>query len=114
MTCIHFSIPLAFDDGWLDVLTWVLSFNPVKSRVVPEGTATLERTIVAQEVLDLLAEAAPFEPEKVQLAARSSMLAALVTRGAGAATGLARVQAMPQAASKRLVRSIAVIWFEEC
>ena len=40
----------------------------VKSRVVPEGTATFERTMVAQEALDLLAEAAPLLPEKVQVA----------------------------------------------
>lgn len=40
----------------------------VKSRVVPEGTATLDRTMVAQEALDLLAEAAPPEPEKVHVA----------------------------------------------
>jgi hypothetical protein len=49
--------------------TWFTSvpeLSPVKSRVVPEGTATLERTIVAQEVLDLLASAAPDDPEKVQ------------------------------------------------
>ena len=40
--------------------------SPVKSRVVPDGTATLERTMVAQEVLDLLAAEAPDDPEKVQ------------------------------------------------
>ena len=44
--------------------------SPVKSRVVPEGTATFERTIVAHEVLDLLAAAAPDDPEKVQDALR--------------------------------------------
>lgn len=73
---------------------------------MPDGTATLERTIVAQEVLDLLADAAPLAPENVQLAARSSILAAWVTCGAGAATGLAIVAAMPQPASKKVERSI--------
>jgi hypothetical protein len=40
------------------MLTWVPEFSLVISRVVPNGTAILERTIVAQEVLDLLTEAA--------------------------------------------------------
>jgi hypothetical protein len=44
--------------------------SPVKSRVVPEGTATSERTMVAQEDLDLLANAAPLLPENVQVALR--------------------------------------------
>lgn len=42
--------------------------SPVRSRVVPEGTATLLRTMVAHEVLDLLAAEAPEDPEKVQVA----------------------------------------------
>jgi hypothetical protein len=36
--------------------------------VVPEGTATLDRTIVAHDAWDLLAEEAPADPENVQLA----------------------------------------------
>jgi hypothetical protein len=44
--------------------------SPVKSRVVPEGTATSERTMVAQEDFDLLADAAPLLPENVQVALR--------------------------------------------
>jgi hypothetical protein len=39
--------------------------RPVRSKVVPDGTATLERTIVAQDVLDLLAREAPADLEKV-------------------------------------------------
>jgi hypothetical protein len=53
--------------------------------------------MVEQEVLDLLADAAPLEPEKVQLEARLAMSPASgagVTRGA--ATGLATA-ALPQA-----------------
>lgn len=42
--------------------------------------------MVEQEVLDLLAEAAPAEPENVHEAARFSSLAGAVTAGAGAAS----------------------------
>jgi hypothetical protein len=37
--------------------------------VVPEGTVMPDRTMVAHDFWDLLAEAAPFEPVKVQLVA---------------------------------------------
>lgn len=83
----------------IDPRTLVPSFSPVKSKVVPAGTATLLSTIVEQDFLPLMAAAAPVDPEKVQLEARSSMWVA---------TGLARVEAMPQAASKREVRSMVV------
>jgi hypothetical protein len=46
----------------------------------------LERTIVAQDFCEALAEAAPFEPEKVQLARFSRLGAAVM---AGSATGVA-------------------------
>lgn len=55
----------------------------MRSRVVPAGTATEERMMVEQEVLDLMAEAAPLEPEKVQVEERCSISDARV--GAGAA-----------------------------
>ncbi len=42
--------------------------SPVRSSVVPDGTATLLRTMVAHEFLDLLAAEAPEDPEKVQVA----------------------------------------------
>ncbi len=62
----------------------------VKSSVVPDGTARADRTMVAQEVLDTLAEAAPLAPLKVQLSARLAtaflMLGLGVTAGDGAAT----------------------------
>jgi hypothetical protein len=58
----------------------------VKSRVVPLGTATLERTMVAQEALDLETAAAPVDPEKVQEARFSRSGAAV---GAGVAAGAA-------------------------
>lgn len=49
-------------------LTWVPSSRSERSNVVPDGTATLDRTIVAHEAWDLLAEEAPCDPENVQLA----------------------------------------------
>lgn len=71
-------------------------FNPVKSRVTPDGTARAERTIVAQAALDLLARAAPLEPEKVHVPlARLSNSAGSV--GAGAAAPMTWMMAeMPQ------------------
>jgi hypothetical protein len=51
--------------------------------VVPEGTATLERTIVEQDFCDLLAEAAPDDPENVQEVARFARLGAAVIAGWG-------------------------------
>jgi hypothetical protein len=69
---------------------------------VPDGTATLERTIVAQDFCDLLAEAAPVEPEKVQLVARLARAAsgAGVMAGPGAATGLATTEAAKHETNK--------------
>lgn len=60
-------------------MTLVPLLSLVKSRVVPDGTATLERVMVAQLAFDLLTAAAPVEPEKVQLPARLSSEAAGVT-----------------------------------
>lgn len=57
-------------------LTVVPSFRSLRSSVTPEGTATFESTMVAHDFCDLLAEDAPFEPEKVQVVARSSSLGA--------------------------------------
>ena len=51
--------------------------SPVKSSVVPEGTATFERTMVAHEALDLLAAEAPDDPEKVQDALRNHQVSSL-------------------------------------
>jgi hypothetical protein len=63
----------------------VPSFSPVKSKVVPDGTATDDRTMVAQDALDALAEAAPAEPLKVQLPAR--LATAWSARGLGVMVG---------------------------
>lgn len=65
------------------MLTLVPELRPVRSNVVPEGTASADRMMVEQEVLDLLADEAPPEPEKVQVVARLSRSGAAV--GAGAA-----------------------------
>ena len=40
--------------------------SPVKSRVVPDGTAILFRTMVAQEVFDLVAAAASVKVQAVR------------------------------------------------
>jgi hypothetical protein len=76
-------------------LTFVPDLRPVKSSVVPDGTATLDRTMVEHEVLDLLAEAAPLEPENVHEAARFSSVAGAVTAGAGAANATEEKTASP-------------------
>jgi hypothetical protein len=52
---------------------------------VPDGTAKAERMMVEQDVLDLLADDAPAEPEKVQVVARLAKSGAAVGAGAGAA-----------------------------
>lgn len=68
-------------------MTVVPSASFDRSSVVPEGTATLFKTMVAQAVCDLLADAAPAEPENVQLVARLATAfgwGAGVTAGAGA------------------------------
>lgn len=66
-------------------LTVVPLVRPVKSNVVPDGTAKAERMMVEQEVLDLLADEAPADPEKVQVVARLARSGAAVGAGAGAA-----------------------------
>jgi hypothetical protein len=76
--------------------------RPVKSNVVPEGTATLERTMVAQDFLDLLAREAPEEPEKVQDALLARSGAAV---GAGAAAGAAATREAVAATRLRRVES---------
>ena len=76
-----------------DSRTVVPFVNLVKSSVVPEGTARLDSTIVAHEVLDLLTAEAPLAPEKVH-EARFASSGAAVGAGAGAAT--AREAAAPR------------------
>ena len=53
---------------------------------MPDGTARAERIIVEQEVLEMLAEEAPPDPEKVQVVARLASSGAAVGFGAGAGT----------------------------
>ena len=55
---------------------------------MPEGTATLERTIVAQSFCEALADAAPLDPENVQVdrLARSAAGGGVMA-GPAAATG---------------------------
>ena len=61
---------------------------------MPEGTATAERTMVEQDFWDLLAEDAPFAPEKVQLVALLTSPAS----GAGVIAGSAIGEAIAEAA----------------
>ncbi len=68
---------------------------------MPDGTAMSDRMIVEQDACDLLAEAAPEEPEKVQEVARFAKLGASVMAGAaGSATGEA-IEPTAKAATKR-------------
>ncbi len=75
--------------------------------MVPDGTATLDRTMVAHDAWDLLADEAPFDPEKVQLARFCRALSregAGVTAGAatrGSATGLESTWLAPSATRRR-------------
>lgn len=69
------------------LITVVSSSRSLRSRVVPEGTATSERMIVEQDFCDLLALDAPLDPEKVQLVALLARLGASVIAGAASATG---------------------------
>lgn len=80
--------------------TVVSSASLLRSRVVPDGTATLESTIVEQAVCDLLAEAAPLEPEKVHVVARLAKLGACVM--AGSATGDANAPSAKEAAKSEV------------
>lgn len=57
---------------------------------MPEGTATLEITIVAQDFCEALAEAALLELEEVKVTCFSRLGAAMM---AGSATGVATAQA---------------------
>lgn len=77
-----------------DEHTCVPLVRSVRSSVTPEGTATLDKTMVEQDVLDLLAEDAPLEPEKVQVVALLSRSGAAVGKGAAAGAATARVEQM--------------------
>jgi hypothetical protein len=63
-------------------ITAVPSSRSVKSKVVPDGTATSDKTIVEQDFLDSLAEAAPLEPEKVHEASEASAAAVIIALAA--------------------------------
>jgi len=88
---------------WLWVSTVVPEFKPVKSRVVPEGTASADRMIVEQEVLDLLAEDAPPEPEKVQV------VALLLRSGAAVGSGAGRAKASAAAEKTRPIENLTIL-----
>jgi hypothetical protein len=73
------------------ILTVVSSERLLRSRVVPDGTATSDRMIVEQDFCDALAEAAPEEPEKVQDVALLAKLGASVMEGSATGEAIAPV-----------------------
>lgn len=83
-------------------LTVVSSSRLERSRVVPDGTTSDDKTIVAHDFWLTLASEAPDEPEKVQLVALLilSGLGAGVMAGAGSATGEAITEAVKAATSR--------------
>jgi hypothetical protein len=83
--------------GDCDELTVVPVFSPVRSRVVPAGTTTLLRVMVEQEVLLLMAAAAPVVPEKVQ---EARGVRREVPRTLASAAGAALTAAAPSRAIK--------------
>jgi hypothetical protein len=78
--------------------TVVSSGRSERSKVVPDGTAIAESTIVEHDFWDLLAEDAPLEPEKVQLVALLTISGAGAGVTAGAAWGSATGEASAEAA----------------
>lgn len=78
--------------------TVVSSGRSDRSRVTPDGTAMLDRTMVEHDFWEALAEAAPLEPEKVQLVARFTRLTSGAGVTAGAAAGSATGEAKAEAA----------------
>jgi hypothetical protein len=81
-------------------ITVVPEVRSVRSRITPDGTAMLERIIVAQDALDLLAAEAPEEPEKVH-EARLERFGAAVGAGAGTAAGAAATSEVVARSPKR-------------
>jgi hypothetical protein len=74
--------------------TVVSSARSLRSRVVPEGTASADSTIVAQAFCEALAEAAPLEPEKVQLVARLARVGEAVIIGSAGEARMPVAEAM--------------------
>lgn len=70
---------------------------------MPEGTARADKMIVLQEVLDLLAEEAPPEPEKVQV------VALLARSGAAVGSGWGRPSTSAEVESKSAIERLTMI-----
>lgn len=104
MTCVLWLV-WRFEVGDCEELTVVPVFSPVRSRVVPAGTSTLLRVMVEQEVLLLMASAAPVLPEKVQEARE---VRREVPR-TGSAAGAALTAVAPSRAIKPSLRLEAMI-----
>ena len=81
-----------------------------RSKVVPEGTVMPDRTMVEHDDWDLLAEAAPLEPLKVQLVAlfASNGLGGGVISGPAKATGDATAAQAAKATNKVAVKETMI------
>jgi hypothetical protein len=66
--------------------------------------------IVEQDVLDLLADEAPFDPENVQVVARLARAISGAAVGSGAAAGAATVSAAAPSTRARERRTIFVLF----
>ena len=84
-------------------MTVVPELRPVRSKVLPDGTARADKMIVLQEVLDLLAEEAPPDPEKVQV------VALLAISGAAVGSGCGRPSTSAEAESRRAMERLTMI-----
>jgi hypothetical protein len=91
-----------------DSLTVVPLLSPVRSRVVPAGTATLFKVMVEQDFLFLMAFAAPLEPEKVQ-ASRGARREKPRTSVSGTMAGAAFTAAAPSRPMRQSLRLEAMI-----
>ena len=74
--------------------------NPVMSRVVPDGTAMLLRTIVAQDFLEALADAALLNVQEARFSK------AFPSSGAGVGIGAGAAVTRATAPASRLVQSL--------
>lgn len=93
----------------------VPSSRSERSRVVPEGTARADRTMVAHDPWLTLAREAPDEPEKVQLFLLATFAAdgGGVMTGTGSATGEARTVAARVATTREQLKETMLAGIDE-
>ncbi len=88
--------------------TVVLSGRAERSRVTPDGTATLDKTMVEHDFCDLLARDAPLAPKNVQLVARLTRPGSGAGVISGPATGEARTEAARVAKNTQVRETMAI------